>query len=124
MSLINKRANKMGKRTLFIGIDQKYKWEIIEEKYVGANADKPAGDCPDDLLGVFGDLIIDKNKLIYALSLDKKYLDRPEIFKKHSFYNEQVKFKVGFFENNYKVLEEFSGTVADGFKYVLDKFIE
>ncbi|MDY0131619.1 MAG: hypothetical protein RBR53_03030 [Desulforegulaceae bacterium] len=114
----------MGKRTLFIGIDQKYKWEIIEEKYVGVSADKPAGDCPDDLLGFFGDLMIDKNKLIYALSLDKKYLDRPEIFKKHSFYNEQVNFKVGFFKDNYKVSEEFSGTVADGFKYILDRFIE
>ncbi|MDY0131622.1 MAG: hypothetical protein RBR53_03045 [Desulforegulaceae bacterium] len=42
-------------------------------------------------------------------------------FDKYDFFEEEVDFKVGYFEDEYKPLEEFTGTVADGFRFIMKK---
>jgi hypothetical protein len=114
----------MGKRKLFIGIDKGYKWQIYDEKYPGLDApDLPGGySHAEELEGIFAILLVNRGKMIKAFSQDLTELKMMEpYFDKYGFFKEEVDFKVGYFEDKYKPVEEFSGTVADGFRFIMKK---
>jgi hypothetical protein len=115
----------MGKRKLFIGIDKGYKWQIFDEKYSGLDdiPDLPGGySHAEELEGIFIILLVNRGKMIEALSQDLEDLKNMEpYFDKYDFFKEEVDFKVGYFEDKYKPVEEFSGAVADGFRFIMKK---